>query len=106
MSLDEIKTLDVDALLKYRREIDPVLAEKCEQLETIRAQINDDLRQPSANPAFRPATKPKGKFIPQFQSKQDPNLQWAGRGLTPRWMREEMKGTKLKKEDFRISSAS
>jgi DNA-binding protein H-NS len=27
---------------------------------------------------------------------------WSGRGLTPRWMVAEMKGTKLKKENFRI----
>jgi DNA-binding protein H-NS len=28
---------------------------------------------------------------------------WSGRGAMAGWMKEEMKGTKLKKEDFRIS---
>jgi hypothetical protein len=28
----------------------------------------------------------------------------SGRGVLPRWMREEMKGTKLSREDFRIST--
>ena len=29
---------------------------------------------------------------------------WSGRGVTPVWMREEMKGTKLKKDDFLIKA--
>jgi DNA-binding protein H-NS len=32
-------------------------------------------------------------------------VKWTGRGTTPVWMREEMKGTKLKKEDFLIKGA-
>ena len=42
------------------------------------------------------------KIAPQFRSKKDPKMVWSGRGVTPRWMVAEMKGTKLKKEDFRI----
>jgi DNA-binding protein H-NS len=29
-------------------------------------------------------------------------MTWAGRGATPRWMRDEMKAGKLKKEAFLI----
>jgi DNA-binding protein H-NS len=29
-------------------------------------------------------------------------VKWSGRGMTPIWMRDEMKGTKLKKDDFLI----
>ena len=43
-------------------------------------------------------TKPE----PKYQSKKDPKLKWTGRGMTPIWMRDEMKGTKLKKENFLI----
>jgi DNA-binding protein H-NS len=39
---------------------------------------------------------------PKYQSKKDKSLKWTGRGMTPVWMREEMKGTKLKKDDFLI----
>jgi DNA-binding protein H-NS len=39
---------------------------------------------------------------PKYQSRKDKSLKWTGRGLTPRWMREEMKGTKLTKENFLI----
>lgn len=44
----------------------------------------------------------RAKAKPKYQSKQKPSLKWSGRGMTPTWMREEMKGTKLKKEDFAI----
>jgi len=29
-------------------------------------------------------------------------LKWSGRGMLPIWIRDEMKGTKLKKDDFLI----
>ena len=39
---------------------------------------------------------------PKYQSRKDKSLKWTGRGLTPRWMRDEIKGTKLTKEKFLI----
>jgi DNA-binding protein H-NS len=42
------------------------------------------------------------KVAPQFRSKKNPKLTWSGRGAMVGWMKDEMKGTKLKKEDFRI----
>src|SRR5215471_16975997 len=42
------------------------------------------------------------KVAAKFRSKKDPKLTWAGRGATPRWMRDEMKARKLKKEAFLI----
>jgi DNA-binding protein H-NS len=44
----------------------------------------------------------RAKPEPKYQSKKDKSLKWTGRGRLPRWMREEMKGTKLKKENFLI----
>ena len=43
------------------------------------------------------------KAAPRYRSKKDSSLTWAGRGMTPKWMTAEMKGTKLKKEDFAIA---
>lgn len=43
------------------------------------------------------------KATPKYRSRKDPALTWAGRGATPVWMREEMKGSKLKKDDFLIA---
>ena len=42
------------------------------------------------------------KATPKYRSRKDPSLTWAGRGATPVWMRDEMKGTKLKKGAFLI----
>ena len=48
-------------------------------------------------------TSLKGRKVPpKYRSKKDPKLQWAGRGATPIWMRNEMKAGKLKKEAFLI----
>lgn len=44
----------------------------------------------------------RAKATPKYRSRKDSSLTWAGRGMTPVWMREEMKGTKLKKDDFLI----
>ena len=44
----------------------------------------------------------RAKAKPKYQSKKDKSVKWSGRGMTPVWMREEMKGTKLKKDDFLI----
>ena len=42
------------------------------------------------------------KATPKYRSRKNPKTVWSGRGVTPIWMREEMKGTKLKKDDFLI----
>jgi DNA-binding protein H-NS len=44
------------------------------------------------------------KATPKYRSRKDPKTVWSGRGVTPVWMREEMKGTKLKKDDFLIKA--
>ena len=49
-----------------------------------------------------PRTGERRKPMPKYQSKKHKKLKWTGRGLLPVWMREEMKGTKLTKEDFAI----
>ena len=49
-----------------------------------------------------PRTGKRKKPAPKYQSKKNRSLKWSGRGMTPVWMREEMKDTKLKKEDFAI----
>jgi DNA-binding protein H-NS len=56
------------------------------------------MRVPKANGHGGTRAKPE----PKYQSKKDKNLKWTGRGMLPIWMREEMKGTKLKKENFLI----
>jgi DNA-binding protein H-NS len=50
-------------------------------------------------------TQTRRKAIPKYRSRKNPKIVWSGRGVTPVWMREEMKGTKLKKDDFLIARA-
>jgi len=45
------------------------------------------------------------KAAPKYRSRKNSKIVWSGRGVTPVWMREEMKGTKLKKDDFLIAKA-
>jgi DNA-binding protein H-NS len=52
--------------------------------------------------ANAPRKGKRAKAAPKYQSKKDPKVKWSGRGMTPIWMRDEMKGTKLKKDDFLI----
>lgn len=91
---EEIDSLNVDELLALRRQIEEVLSTRRKQLEQqiklISAQFHSD----------KPAISVK--IAPQYRSRKDPKLQWSGRGALPRWMRAEMKGTKLTKDDFRI----
>ena len=49
-----------------------------------------------------PRTAKRKKPAPKYQSKKNKKLKWSGRGVLPVWMREEMKGTKLTKDDFAI----
>lgn len=51
--------------------------------------------------AKRAGTRAKAAI--KYRSRKTPTLKWSGRGMTPKWMREEMKGTKLKKDDFLIA---
>ena len=45
------------------------------------------------------------KATPKYRSRKNPKIVWSGRGVTPVWMRDEMKGTKLRKDDFLIAKA-
>ena len=106
MAGKQIKTMEVGALLALRGKIDALLAARRRDLEAQLAALRapDKIGNGSvANGA--PKKKRKGvraKAKPKYQSKKNKSLKWAGRGLTPVWMREEMKGTKLKKDDFLI----
>jgi DNA-binding protein H-NS len=95
---EELKSMSVDALLSFRRQIDEVLSQRREELEQQLQQITG--KRPYDN-SLRTGQKINGRAT--YQSRKNPELRWSGRGLLPRWMRAEMKGTKLTKEDFRAN---
>jgi DNA-binding protein H-NS len=53
-----------------------------------------------------PNIRKRAPAKPKYESKKHKRLKWSGRGLTPVWMREEMKGTKLTKDSFLIKSTT
>jgi DNA-binding protein H-NS len=97
MKSEELKSMSVDSLLNIRRQIDEVLSQRRLELEQQFEQITG--KRPYTQTA-QPSQKVNGRAT--YQSRKNPELRWSGRGLLPRWMREEMKGTKLTKDDFRV----
>jgi DNA-binding protein H-NS len=104
-----VAKMEVAQLRSYINSLQGVLAKKVSEQ---RAYFEDQLSQlggyvskktSAAVKAVSPGRKGKrAKAVPKYQSKKDKSVKWSGRGMTPIWMREEMKGTKLKKEDFLI----
>jgi DNA-binding protein H-NS len=99
----DLKAMDIDGLLALRREVDVRLAEERKQLEKRFARLNGGRAGGDRGRIGRRGKLLKGrKIAPKYRSRKDRTLTWAGRGATPRWMREEMKAGKLKKEAFLI----
>ena len=77
-------------------------ADLCLELEGQLAKLSGDKSNGRAVKTKRGTSLKGRKVAAKYRSKKDPSLKWSGRGATPVWMREEMKGTKLKKENFLI----
>ena len=101
--------MEVGQLRVYIDKLEDLLAKKVKQQKEIFEDHLAELRgyvSPKAA-AVRtvmqvPRTGKRAKAKPKYQSKKKKNLKWSGRGMLPVWMREEMKGTKLTKQDFLI----
>ena len=92
--------MNIDALFKLRDEIAEAISSRAADL---RKQLESLTGTKPGGRKAKSGRKTKGrKVAPQFRSKKDPKLVWSGRGMMTKWMQAEMKGTKLKKEDFRI----
>ena len=111
MAGKQLKTMDVPALLELRGKIDAILASKRSELEAQLAaftasngggHVVGNSKIAKAAKFSNGKTGKRAKAAPKYQSKKDKSVKWSGRGMTPIWMRDEMKGTKLKKEDFLI----
>jgi DNA-binding protein H-NS len=93
-------SMSLDALFKLRDEIADAISNRASDLRTQLERLTGEKTR-GRRPGGR--SKMKGrKVAPQFRSKKDPKLVWSGRGAMPRWMKAEMKGTKLNRESFRI----
>jgi DNA-binding protein H-NS len=99
----KLASMSVDALLKMRDEIGDILSRRTDDLKRQLSELTGIGKAPQARRKTGKRKSLKGrKVAAQFRSKKDPKQTWSGRGATPRWMKAEMKGTKLTKESFRI----
>ena len=102
--------MDVAQLRDYISGLQDTLAAKVQQQRDYFERQLSGLRVYADNKAGAavravmrvPNTRTRAPAKPKYRSKKHKRLKWSGRGLMPVWMREEMKGTKLTKEDFLI----
>jgi len=98
MAKINISSMDIEALLTLREQVDAKLREHQQSLHKQLSRMGfDEQRVRKGRYSLRGR-----KVAPKYRSKEDPKLTWAGRGATPLWMRREMKARKLKKEAFLI----
>jgi DNA-binding protein H-NS len=96
----KLSTMSIEALIKLRDEVTSALARKADVLKGQLARLGGDA---AGNGRVGRRGRLKGrKIAPKYRSRKNPKLTWAGRGAMPVWMRDEMKGTKLKKDSFLI----
>ena len=106
-----VTTMDVAQLRAHIDDMQGVLARKVsEQRSYFEAQLAQlggyvSKKASAAVRAVTPGSGKRAKPKPKYQSRKDRSQKWTGRGMTPRWMREGMKGTKLTKDSFLIRKA-
>ena len=107
--------MDIGALRQYIEKLQGVLGrkiseqrayfeEKLSELTGFGAPRKKRGRPAGSGRAAAPRKATRKKATPKYRSRKDPKVVWSGRGVTPVWMRDEMKGTRLKKDDFLIKA--
>jgi len=95
--------LSIEALLDLRDSISTTLSERASDLQKQLSRLaGTDVGNGAKRGRPRKSSLKGRKVAAKYRSKKNPKLTWAGRGATPRWMKDEMKGGKLKKEAFLI----
>src|SRR3954447_26079910 len=105
-----VSKMDVGQLRDYIAGLESTLAAKIQQQrEFLEGQLaglriyTDNKAGAAVRAVMRvPNIRIRAKAKPKYRSKKHKRLKWSGRGMLPVWMREEMKGTKLTKQDFLI----
>jgi DNA-binding protein H-NS len=96
--------MPIESLIELRDEVNAVLSQHASKLEKQLSRLHGgNGARLVSSPGRKPGSTLKGrKIAAKYRSRKNPKLTWAGRGATPRWMRDEMKAGKLKKEAFLI----
>ncbi len=97
--------MPTESLIELRQEVNSVLSQRAAELQKQLSRLSGSTDGGNGVNG-RPRGRKRGsmlkgrKVAPKYRSRKDPQLTWAGRGATPRWMRDEMRAGKLKKEAF------
>ena len=94
--------MSLEALIELRDSITSTLNDQAAELQKQLSRITGAAGRGRGRPGRRGSALKGRKIAAKYRSKKNPRLTWAGRGATPRWMREEMKVGKLKKDAFLI----
>ena len=104
-----VAKMDIGQLRKHIDGLQDILAKKVSErrshLQSQLAQLGGYASKKASavvRAAKRARKAKRAKPKPKYQSRKNKSLKWTGRGVTPVWMREEMKGTKLTKDHFLI----
>jgi len=87
--------MSLDALIELRDNVTAAISDQAESLRKQLASLTGNDVSKGVKRGRKPG-RPKGsklkgrKVAAKYLSKKDPKQTWAGRGATPRWMRDEM----------------
>lgn len=100
--------MPIESLIELRDEVHSVLSQRAAELQRQLSRLGggtgggNEIRLKAAHGRKRGSSLKGRKVAAKYRSRKNPKLTWAGRGATPRWMRDEMKAGKLQKEAFLI----
>jgi DNA-binding protein H-NS len=98
-----LANMSLEALVDLRDSIGATLSKRAADLQKQLSRLTGtDVGNGVKRGRPRKSSLKGRKVAAKYRSKKNRDLTWAGRGATPRWMKEEMKGGKLKKEAFLI----
>ena len=107
MAAFNLRTMDVDALLSLRSQIDQQLSQRRTLLEKELSRLGGSAAKTARGVSGNGRSHPlKGaKVPPKYRNPANPEETWAGRGAQPRWLTAALKGGK-KLTDFLIDKAA
>ena len=101
----DLKSMSVDELWSLHKEVDSILTHK---IATEKARLEQRMRKlaPGVTGSKQAhARRPYPQVFPKYRNPAQPEETWAGRGMTPRWLRAQLRSGK-KLDDFRIKPSS
>ena len=110
LSDEEFSTLKEDVDTEFEKRQVRLRSEFKDEMKKRAKALGLDLGQMFGNAGPGRPKKAEGDGsraspAPKYRSLKDPSKTWSGRGLEPKWMKEEKaENKKLKKEDFLIAA--